>query len=154
MPGHHRRNYFSCFLVPGAGHSVSALIPPKPSHVLSSGTPVEELVGMGHTAPLSSRPSFFPPPLRPSCRGQQSGTSTGCPRQHHSSLSATSWDVVRSPGGPQESKAHGLQKVPSVRRTLWPGTNNRLLNPEQITQFLKSSRCRYHGIKRTVSRLF
>lgn len=67
MPGHHRRNYFSCFLVPGAGHSISALIPPKPSHVLSSGTPVEDLVGlaMGHTAPLSRRPSFFPPPLRP-----------------------------------------------------------------------------------------
>lgn len=67
MPGHHRRNYFSCFLVPGAGHSISALIPPKPSHVLSSGTPVEDLVGLatGHTAPLSRRPSFFPPPLRP-----------------------------------------------------------------------------------------
>lgn len=36
----------------------------------------------------------------PSCRGQQPSTSTGCPHQHHSSLSATRWDVVRSPGGP------------------------------------------------------
>lgn len=86
-PGCHRRNCFSCFLVPDIQFLPWFYLKPPMYSPLEH--PVEDLEGlaMGHATPLSPRPSFFSPLLCPSCSGDQFITRTCCLPWYHSSLS-------------------------------------------------------------------
>lgn len=59
IPGCHRRNCFSCFLMPGARHSISPLILPDASHILSSGTSSGRPGGASHEPHYPIQPQTF-----------------------------------------------------------------------------------------------
>lgn len=75
MPGHHRRDCFSCFLVPGARHPVSALVSPKPSHVLSSGAISGRSGGAGHGPHCPTQPRILQSPKKHSPQAAESAVS-------------------------------------------------------------------------------
>lgn len=141
IPGHHRRNDFSCLPVPGTD---AAFLPrfhlTFPCALLWN---IQWKMWSGwlwawlsHSAP---DPPQLSPRFCPSCGGHQSTTNPGCPCWYHSSLSTDLWNIARSLSDPpQKGIACRLQKVLSVPRTWWPDTNNSLLRPEQIPNFLRS----------------
>lgn len=104
-----------------------------------------------HSAPdLRSFHHFSVPPAMGTSSSPEHaghpGTIAACP--------LSLWNIVRSLGGPPKSISHRLPKGLSVLRTLWSGTNNQLLNPEQTPSSPSLSGYRCHDIKHTIRRLF